>query len=177
MRRVATSSVRSRAATVGQRVVAVTILAAVLASCGSGGLAPRAARDLAGRYELLADAVNAGDGDEALRALRQLERAVDDLRSSGAIDDARAEEILAAVADVRSELRLLPTTSPSVEPSPSVVEPTPISPSPVLPEDDEGDGDDGDEADGPGNSQGHGEGQGDGEGHGQGNAFGNDDED
>ena len=135
------------------------IAASALTSCGGDALAPRAARDLAASYDVLATAVEAGDRVEARRYLRQLVRSVAELESAGAIDPGRADEIIAAADDVAADLRLLPAPSPSVAASPSPASSSPV-PSDDGVEDDEADEDD----DGaPGNSDGKGNGKGKGE--------------
>ena len=141
------------------------IAASALTSCGGDALAPRAARDLAASYDVLATAVEAGDRVEARRYLRQLVRSVAELESAGAIDPGRADEIIAAADDVAADLRLLPAPSPSVAPPPSVAaSPSPASSSPV-PSDDGVEDDEADEDDdgAPGNSDGKGNGKGKGE--------------
>ena len=156
--------------------MAAITCALVVSSCGGGDtLDLRAAREIGGAYELLADAVGTGDRAEARRILQDLIRSVEELRDAGAIDAARAAAILAAASDVSAALRVLP--APTVSPSPS---PSPLAPETTDPEEDEddegitedeGEGDDeggngsGNDGEDPGNSGGQGNGNGNAHGH------------
>ncbi len=147
------------------------VAASVLTSCGGDALAPRAARDLAAGYDVLAAAVEAGDRVEARRYLRQLVRSVGELESSGGIDPGRADVILAAAEDVAADLRLLPAPSPSVAPSAS---PAPASPVPSADDGTEGDDDGDEEGDDDVGAPGNSGGKGNSEGQGNGRANGHD---
>jgi hypothetical protein len=150
--------------TVRRWVAGCALAACVVASCGDDALAPRAARDLAADYELVATAVENGDRTEARRSVRTLVRSVHELEAAGVIDAERAEAIRSAVEHVLADLRLLPAPSPS--PSPSI-EPSP--PAPTVEPDTTEDGDADAEGDengrggwsdgGPGNSDGKGNGK------------------
>jgi hypothetical protein len=148
--------------TVRRWIAGCALATCVVASCGSDALAPRAARDLAADYELLATAVESGDRAEARSSVRTLLRSVDEFEAAGVIDAERADAIRAAVDQVVADLRLLPAPSPT----PSI-EPSPPAPT-VEPEaTDDGDGHGGWSDGGPGNSgsKGNGKGHGHAKGH------------
>jgi hypothetical protein len=150
--------------TVRRWIAGCALATCVVASCGSDALAPRAARDLAADYELLATAVESGDRAEARSSVRTLLRSVDEFEAAGVIDAERADAIRAAVDQVLADLRVLPAPSPT--PSPSI-EPSVPAPTVENEASDDGDGHGGWSDGGPGNSgsKGNGKGHGHAKGH------------
>jgi hypothetical protein len=142
--------------TVRRWIAGSALAACVAVSCGGEALAPRAARDLAADYELLATAVESGDRPEARSSVRTLVRSVQELEAAGVIDAERAEAIRSAVEQVLADLRLLPAPSPTPSPSTEPSAPAPTAEPEATDDDGHGGWSDGV----PGNSGGKGNGKG-----------------
>jgi hypothetical protein len=101
-----------------------------------------------------AEQASSGDYAAADATLATVEQAVAAARDDARIDDARAGEILAAVATVRADLSTLATPSPAPSESTSPVETTTPTPTPAETDEDEP------AAPAPGNGNGNGNGNG-----------------
>jgi hypothetical protein len=99
-----------------RRVLCVLLLALVpgiLAACGgdSTSMSDGAAAELHARVDAVRAAVTARDAAGAARALDDLRASVDRLRKDDDLSPGRANEILAAATQVRSELVAITTTT------------------------------------------------------------------
>ncbi|MGH2723701.1 MAG: hypothetical protein ACRDI0_05450 [Actinomycetota bacterium] len=125
------------------RVLLLAAAVALAGCAGAGGLAPGASRDLQDRVAAVRGSVEELDGQAAAARLDELRRAVDEWLGAGELDPGRADEILAAAADVEAALALLPEP-PVEQPSPT---PTPQPEATVDDDEDDDDDDDGDGTD------------------------------
>lgn len=128
---------------------AVTVAAAlVLAGCS-----PAPEDGWRDQVSQAAEQASSGDYAAADATLATVEQAVTAARDDARIDDARAGEILAAVATVRADLSTLATPSPAPSESTSPVETTTPTPTPAETDEDEP------AAPAPGNGNGNGNGK------------------
>lgn len=118
---------------------AVVALGAVVASCGGGRddeLTAAAESQLAPLAAQVRDRASSFDPDGARVALEQLRGAVSELLAADRLGDDRADDILAAAADVEHRLATAPTTTTTTTTT------TTAPPAPIVVPDDDDDGDD-----------------------------------
>jgi hypothetical protein len=94
-------------------VLAVGLAAIALAGCGSSapGITEDASRQLQLQVAAVRNAAASVDREGAERALADLRRSVEDLRSRDEISDGRRSEVLDAAAAVEAQLLAIPTTT------------------------------------------------------------------
>jgi hypothetical protein len=99
-----------------KRWLAIAMAAASLVACGTAGgeLSADTRADLEGKVAEVRTAAEAGRSDEAMAALVSLSERVDAGLASGEVDQAKADRIRAAIADV---MRSLPTTTTTESPT------------------------------------------------------------
>jgi len=104
-----------RAARIAASVVVSASLTVAGAACGStdSGVRPGAARTLHGGVQIVRAAASVGDREAAASALAHLERSLADLRADGRVDAGAEARIRRAIATVRADLALIPTTTPT----------------------------------------------------------------
>ncbi len=96
-----------------RRLVVLIALAILPAACATtnSGLSQTARAKLTPLVQQVRQATESFDSDAARRALADVRATVATLRRRGAITQSKADEILAAAAEVESRLALTPTTS------------------------------------------------------------------
>jgi hypothetical protein len=97
----------------GRLAATVMVLGIALAACGSTdpGVTPSAARSLHDGVRIVRLAAAAGDRDGAVSATRNLEAELTTLRADGRVSADAGARIRRAIARVRADLALIPTTT------------------------------------------------------------------